>query len=216
MKREFQVTLIIILTGSVFITSGNFVNATNSPKYYFVVATLLVGTAITAIHKKKITFDVLCVKSILWGISIICFLQACYGLIQFVDWLPSNHSKFAITGSFDNPAGFAAVLAMSFPIGLFLQLKAKKIEKYLTIIILMVITIAVFLSESRTGILAIIISLVVFLLFGTNVVSKFRQYRYYKLITVLILFCLVFGVSIFYHKKKRFGNWQDANLESFI
>ncbi|WP_320167768.1 hypothetical protein [Mangrovibacterium marinum] len=102
-----------IFSGSVFLTSGKFVNDTNTPKFYFVVAALLVAVAITAImYKKKITFGVLSNRSILWCISIICFLQACYGLIQFADWLPSNYSKFAITGSFDNPAGFAAVLGM--------------------------------------------------------------------------------------------------------
>lgn len=116
----------ILFAGSVFLTSGKFVNPTNTPKFYFFIATLLGALAIIAIHKKKITFGVLSSKAILWGICIICFLQACYGLSQFVDWLPSNSSKFAVTGSFDNPAGFAAVLAMGFPIGLNLFLKAKK------------------------------------------------------------------------------------------
>ncbi|MDD4437871.1 MAG: O-antigen ligase family protein [Tissierellia bacterium] len=191
----------ILFAGSVFFTSGKFVNPINTPKFYFVIAILLCAVAIAAIHKKKITFDVLSSKAILWGISISCFLQACYGLSQFVGWLPSNHSKFVITGSFDNPAGFTAVLAMGFPISLLLLLKTEKNEKYSTIIILMVIAISILLSGSRTGILAIIISLVVFILFDTNIVSEFRQFRYYKLLTVSILFCFVYGASIFYHKK---------------
>lgn len=103
---------IILFAGSVFFTSGKFVNPTNTPKFYFVIATLLGAVAITAIHKKKITFGVLSNNIILWGVSIICFIQTCYGLFQFVNWLPSNNAKFAITGSFDNPAGFAAALAM--------------------------------------------------------------------------------------------------------
>lgn len=196
----------LIFTGGVFLTSGKFVNATNTPKFYFVVVSLLVATAITAIHKKKIIFGVLSSKALLWGISIICFLQACYGLCQFVDWVPSNDSKFAITGSFDNPAGFAMVLAMGFPVSLFLYTEAKKIEKYLTTVILMVIAIGIFLSKSRTGVLAIIISSVIFLLFDTNIVSKFRQLRNYKLLTFLIMVCFVASVSVLYHQKKNSAN----------
>ena len=201
-----KILILLIYLGSVFITSGKFVNATNSPKYYFVVATILAATAITATCKKRVTFGVLSSKAIFWGISIICVLQACYGLIQFVDWLPSNHSKFAITGSFDNPAGFAAVLAMSFPISLLLHTKAKKLEKCLTIIILMVFAIVVFLSGARTGILAIIISTVAFLLFDTNIVSEFRQLKNYKLLTSLIMICFVLSLSILYHLKKDSAN----------
>nr|WP_319998902.1 O-antigen ligase family protein [uncultured Draconibacterium sp.] len=198
--------MITIFAGGVFITSGKFVNATNSPKYYFVVLTLLVTIAITVIHKKKITFGVLSDKGILWGIGSICFLQACYGLLQFIAWLPSNHSKFAITGSFDNPAGFVAVLSMGFSINLFLLVKADKFEKYLTTVFLIVIAIAVSLSGSRSGMLAIVISSVIFLLFDTNIVSKFRQLRNYKLLIFVIMICFVASVSVLYYQKKDSTN----------
>lgn len=202
MTGRIQVVIILLFTGNVFITSGKFVNATNTPKYCFVVATLLVATAITAIHKKKITFGVLSSKAILWGISIICFLQASYGLFQFVGWLPSNHSKFAITGSFDNPAGFAAVLAMGFPIGLFILVKSKAVERYLATVSSTVITIAVFLSGSPTGIFSIVISAIVFSLFSTNLISKFSQLKHYKFLSVLILICFLSGTVILYYQKK--------------
>lgn len=204
--KSFELLMPLIFAGSIFITSSKFVNAINSPKYYYVVATLLVATAITAIRKKKIDFKDLSSKAILWGISIICFLQANYGLIQFVNVLPSNHSKFAVTGSFDNPAGFSAVLAMVFPINLFLLIKAKKIEKYLTTLILIVVAIAVFFSMSRTGVLAIIISSVIFLLLDRSIVSKFRQLRNYKLLTFLIMICFVACVFVLYHQKKESAN----------
>jgi O-antigen polymerase len=198
--------VITIFTGSVFITSGKFVNATNTPKFYFVVATLLVVAAITAIHKNQISLGVFSSRTILWGINIICFLQACYGLIQFVGWLPSNHSKFAITGSFDNPAGFTAVLAIGFPIGLFLLAMGKKVERYLAASGLLVIALAVFLAEARTGILSIIFSSLAFFLFQTKIISKFQQLKYYKLLSVLILGLLVSGASILYQQKKDSAN----------
>ncbi len=95
---------------------------------------------------------------------------------------------------------------MGFPIGLFLVEKVKRIEQYLVSSALVVITIAVFLSGSRTGMLAIIISAMVFLLFRTKVIGKFLQIRYYKLLSVLILTCFVFGALILYNQKKDSAN----------
>lgn len=197
---------LIIFTGSVFLASGKFVNETNSPKFYFVVIALLVATLITAIQRKQINQSVLLNKTTFWGINIICFLQACYGLLQFVDWLPPNHPKFAITGSFDNPAGFAVVLAMGFPIGLNLFLKAKKIERYLVVTGLVVIALAIFISGSRTGILAILISSFVFLLLQTNIIDKFKELRHYKLFTILGLTFILTGSFALYHQKKDSAN----------
>lgn len=184
---------LLFFTGSVFFTSGKFVNATNTPKFYFCVAALVVTAMFIVISRKQLYFGKITGKTMLWSLGIICFLQACYGLLQFMDWLPSNHSKFVITGSFDNPAGFAAILAMSFPINLFLLIKAKKIEKYLTAVILMVIALAVFLSGARSGIFAIIISSVVFSILKTNVLI------FFKIPTVINYKskCTTFGFIIF-------------------
>jgi len=207
MKNRLIISLCITtFAGSVFITSGKFVNTTNTPKFYFVFACILLITALVAISRKSINFQTIRSKTILWGISVICFLQAGYALVQFVGWFQSNHSKFAITGSFDNPAGFAAVLAIGFPIGLFLLAKAKKVERYLASAFLVLIVIAVFLSDSRTGILAIIISSVVFLLFKTNIMSKFRQLRNYKLLSGLALGLIVGGAFMLYSQKKDSAN----------
>jgi len=205
-KKLQSCVVLLIFTGSVFITSGKFVNATNTPKLYFVIATLLVVVAINAIHTKKINRGILSSKATLWGINIICFIQACYGLCQFAGWLPSNHSKFAITGSFDNPAGFASVLAIGFPISLFLHSKSKNVAKYLASIILLVLAIAVFFSESRTGMLSILISSIIFVLFQANVVEKFRQFRYSKLLTIVMMICLLSGAYFLYLQKKDSAN----------
>ncbi len=203
---KVKLLIIFIFLGSVFLTSEKFVDATDSPKYNFIVVVLSFIVAFIAISQKRITFYVIKNKAILWGLSIIYFLQACFGLFQFAGWFPSNHSKFATTGSFDNPAGFAAVLSMGFPIGLFLLAKAKTVEKYLAASGLLAISLSVFLSGSRTGMLAIITSSVIFLIFKTNGISKFRQLRYYKLLTVLIMVCFVTSASILYQQKKDSAN----------
>ena len=95
---------------------------------------------------------------------------------------------------------------MGSPVSLFLHTEAKKIEKYLTTVILLVIAIGIFLSGSRTGMLAIIISSVVLLLFKTNIVSVFRQLRHNKFLTVLIMICFIASASVLYHQKKDSAN----------
>ncbi len=201
-----KITYILVFLGSVYVASGKFVNATNTPKLYFVLISLLVIAAFIAISRKRINLGVLSNKTILWNINIICFLQACYGLCQSLGWLPSNHSKFAITGSFDNPAGFAATLSVGFPIGLFLLIKLKKVGRYLALTGLTVIILSVLLAWSRAGILAIIISSLVFFLLQSNIIRKFRQFRYYKLFPILALVLLIAGAFIFYHHKKDSAN----------
>lgn len=201
-----NIILSLIFLGSVFLTSGKFVNAENTPKFYFVAICLLVASVFIAISRKSLNICAIKSKTILWGIYIVCFAEASYGLFQLVGWFPSNNSKFAVTGSFDNPAGFAAVLAIGFPIGLFLLAKANKIERYFAGAVTAVIVIAVFLSVSRSGILAIIIALLAFSVFRINVINKFRQFRYYKLLITLFVACFVAGSFMLYHQKMDSAN----------
>lgn len=201
-----KLSVILVFLGSVFITSGSFVETTNTPKLYFVFATLLVVFIINVLQKKQIVLDVFLSKAIFWGTSMTCIFQACYGLYQYIGWLPSNHSKFAITGSFDNPTGFAAILAMGFPIGLFLCAKSGNVKRFLAIAGLSVISIAVFLSGSRTGVLAVFISSVIVLLHKPKIIRKFQQLRYFRLLSGLILGLLISFASILYHQKKDSAN----------
>ena len=202
----FRLLMPLIFAGSVFVTSGKFVDATNTPKGYFVVIFLLAATTFIAIRQNRLNFCATENKSALWGINIICFLQACYGLCQFVGWVPSNHSEFAITGSFDNPAGFAAVMAIGFPIVLFLLVKANRIERYFVVTIMSVIVSTVFLSGSRAGMLSILISSLVFFLFQSNIISRLKLFQYYKLFSILIFVILVVGAFRLYHQKMDSAN----------
>ena len=196
------ISTVLVFLGSVFLTSEKFVDETNTPKFYFFLASVLVFIIINARSRKPITIGTFTGKTTLWGIYTVCFLQACYGLFQLAGWFPSNHSNFAVTGSFDNPAGFVAVLSLGFPIGLFLLAKAKKIEWYLTVAGLIVIAVAVFLSGSRTGMLAIFISCGVFFLLRINITDKLRHLKYYKSLLVLFPGLFICGALILYYQKK--------------
>ncbi len=195
----FRFLIFVIFTGSVFITSDKFVNATNTPKFYFVVTLFLIMGIVLALWIKQFNLNY---KILIWRIYLVCLVQAYYGLCQYIGWLLSNHSKFAITGSFDNPAGFAAVLATGFPTGLELFIRAKKTRRYLIATGLTVIVLSIFLSGSRTGMLAIIVSSSVFFLAQPDIVGKFKQIRCYKLLLILPLTSLIVLSSFFYSLKK--------------
>jgi len=91
------------------------------------------------------------------GLVFIGIAQAIYGLGQYVHWFRNMAaSGFRMSGSFDNPAGFAATLSVCFPFALFLLHKKEiywKIPGSLAIVLFIV---AVVLSQSRAGIITII------------------------------------------------------------
>lgn len=97
-------------------------------------------------------------------------------------------------------------MSLGFPIGLYLFSKAKGIEKYLAGAILAIISVAVILSGSRTGIIAIVISSGIFFAFNHNVLIKFRQLHYHKLLLGLIMICLAIGFFTLYYQKKDSAN----------
>ncbi|PCH70294.1 MAG: hypothetical protein COC06_05250 [Bacteroidales bacterium] len=71
---------------------------------------------------------------------------------------------------------------------------------------MIVITIAIFLSESRAGILAILTATAVFFLLRPDILSKFRTIKYAKLLMGLTFVFILTGAFILYHKKKDSAN----------
>lgn len=116
--------LIIIFLGSVFLTSEKFVDTTNTAKFYFTVLATLFFTILLVLNKKlKSETKKLGLLITLKGLYIVGVIQAIYGILQYVGIFASNHHRFSITGSFDNPAGFSSILALLFPIGLYWCIK---------------------------------------------------------------------------------------------
>lgn len=70
--------------------------------------------AFLALQRKSIVTDMT-----IWGSIIVssCWVQAVYGILQYVGLFPS-HATFRVTGSFDNPAdlplAFVPVAFLSF------------------------------------------------------------------------------------------------------
>ena len=58
----------------------------------------------------------LCPPKCLFGAVIVFALAtSLFGILQYAEFIPSRNPNFAVTGNFDNPAGFAASLACALP-----------------------------------------------------------------------------------------------------
>lgn len=121
------------------------------------------------------------------GLILVCFLQAIYGLLQYFSVFFS-HSIYKITGSFDNPAGFAACLCAGLPfVGFLVSQNNKKYIRYSGWIILVIITTAVVLSYSRAGIISIAVVCAIFLF------QKLNQKRIWQCLLLSSLALMLFG-----------------------
>ncbi|HXJ99845.1 MAG TPA: hypothetical protein VNJ50_13415, partial [Gelidibacter sp.] len=124
---KFKIGIVLIFLGSVFLTSEKFVNTENTVKFYITVFGLFIGiiTLLLRSVNIKIAVQEIASLSMMKGLYVVGVFQALYGVLQYIGKYQSNHSSFAVTGSFDNPAGFIAVLSLLFPIGVFWSLKSK-------------------------------------------------------------------------------------------
>lgn len=67
--------------------------------------------------------------SVVWSLIILGGVEAVWGLRQIYGLTVSNHSLYALTGSFYNPGPYSGYLAMVFPICLSEWLDLKKVKK---------------------------------------------------------------------------------------
>lgn len=71
----------------------------------------LIVISIKSLYNKILNFNVLTMSYI---IVVVCTFQALYGISQWLQ-LVRFDNKYGITGSFDNPAGFAVSLCIGLP-----------------------------------------------------------------------------------------------------
>jgi len=99
----------------------------------------------------------LSIKWLFIGFALFGIFQTAYGLLQYMNWYTGYLNSFRINGSFDNPAGFAASLSVCFPFTLFLLIKKESYWKIAGGVAALLFIVAVFLSQSRAGIIAILV-----------------------------------------------------------
>src|SRR5690606_21822905 len=116
-----------------------------------------------------------------------CLIQIVYVTLQYAMIIPTHH-KFVILGSYGNPSGLATNLAVIFP----LIFMFSKQDKIISVIFASVVLVTVILSESRTGLIAIVLVSAIY--FYNNFPTRFHFYK--KHIPFLLLF-LGAALSIF-------------------
>ena len=105
------------------------------------------------VHSEEV-FDF---QEIYFVVTAFAGLEALLGIAQYFRWYEVYNFNFPVTGTFDNPAGLGIILAVCFPLGFsFMFGKSCKL-KWWGGIISCLLLVAVFLSGSRTGLIALVV-----------------------------------------------------------
>lgn len=199
---------ISVFLGSVFLTSEKFVNTENSIKFYFTLISVFIGVIFLLIKSSNMTLEVQKITSttVMKGLFIVGVFQSLYGILQYIGKYPSNHNSFAVTGSFDNPAGFIAVLSLLFPIGIFWCIKSKKLEQRFVFFSVGLIIFSIIISGSRTGLLAVIISTISIFIIEFQLLSKIKHLKFFKLKVCSTIILLLASLFLLYVWKPDSAN----------
>lgn len=179
-------SFIALCVGSIFVHSYLFTDSYIVPKWLFTVAgTLAMGLlyAFRVLFGKPLKIDIQWAAIVLVAV---CFALAIYGMLQYVGLLMSP-STYKITGSFDNPAGFAACLCAGLPFAGFLFSKEYKLVRYIAWGFIAISIIAIVLSHSRAGIISVAVVGCVILF------QKLKRKRVWKYSLLGVLVLLLVG-----------------------
>lgn len=179
--------------GTLFANSNQFVDSQIMPKWFMMFGGILLLASYciikfllcpngTAKNSKNIE------PYIIGAIIITTSCQALYGILQYFYILPST-SNFQVTGSFDNPAGFAASLCTAFPFYILAFIKSKRYLRWSISCMSVFVVAAILLSESRAGILSLI---VILLCFGIQRLKLFSKIKW--ILLPLLLIGIVIGL----------------------
>ena len=136
-----------------------------------------------------------CMVSI--GLMLAGMVEAVWGLLQVYGYEYSNHSLYALTGSFYNPGPYSGFLAMCLPVALHEWLIGKKIWKHFALVTLVLIMVMLPSGMSRSAWLAAVISSVYVV--AMHYREKLYKYRMLFCGGGLLLLVLCIGA---YHWKK--------------
>lgn len=188
---------LLLCASSMFMCSQQITDSHITPKWLIFIAFILylgVFQPIKAILNKPIKADVFTVGI---SISTVCLLQAIYGITQFSGLL-SSHFIYQVTGSFDNPAGFAACLCAGLPfVGFLLSRDKNRLIRISGWIIGLIISVAVILSHSRAGIISIAI---------IGYICLYRQFYEKRLLKYLLAGGIIILLVGCYWMKKDSAN----------
>ena len=132
-----------------------------------------------------------------WLLIVAGTIEAVLGLLQVYGYEPSNHSLYALTGSFYNPGPYSGFLAMCLPLALHEWLEGKKIWKHVALMALVLMVVVLPSGMSRSAWLAAIVASCY--VWGMHYRDRLCRYRKFFWIGGLLLIVSAIGA---YHWKK--------------
>ena len=149
---------------------------------------------------------------VVWLLILAGAIEAIWGLLQVYGYEPSNHSLYALTGSFYNPGPYSGFLAMCLPLALHEWLEGKRIWKHVALVALVLMLVVLPSGMSRSAWLAALVAS------GYVLGMHYREKvcRYWKYFCVGSLLLAVLGVGAYHWKKDsadgRLLMWKVATL----
>ena len=136
-------------------------------------------------------------RIITWLLIAFGVKEAVLGLLQVYGYEPSNHSLYALTGSFYNPGPYSGFLALCLPLALRGWLEGKRIWKHLALVAWVLMLVVLPSGMSRTAWLAAIVaSCYVWVMYYRD-----RLYRFRKVFWAGGLLLVLLSIGAYHWKK---------------
>lgn len=197
--RVEHVLLFLLCIVSIFAYSNNMNDTYVVPKWCYTIlffVLILIVWSVKKLFNQVFHFDILAISYI---IIVACTFQVMYGIAQWLQ-LVSFDGNYGITGSFDNPAGFAINICIAFP---FILLCKKSAMSNLGVFVMVLLTLffvfAIVISESRAGMISMLAIVCIELYRHFPVKTKS------KAIAIFCMFLLFLSGSYFLKKDSADG-----------
>ena len=134
---------------------------------------------------------------IIWSLIAAGAVEAVWGLLQVYGYEPSNHSLYALTGSFYNPGPYSGFLAMCVPVALHEWLEGKRIWKHMALVALVLMLVVLPSGMSRSAWVAALVAS------GYVLGMHYREglYRYRNVFWIGGLLLILLGIGAYHWKK---------------
>ncbi len=205
LKKSCKYYLFLVLfcglcLGALFTVSDSFVDSRTVPKWYafYYGVSLLIISAILLRKIERGLFEKY--RDFIFLIVVTCCLgQAIYGVLQYCGFL-SAYNSFRVTGSFNNPAGFAACLCAGLPFVTCLSRDKRKWIKWYSFAAAIIIAVGIVFSFSRAGMISLVVMASAFL------ISRIKsRNRVWAMLVTVVLFLGVLAALYFAKKDSADG-----------
>ena len=134
---------------------------------------------------------------VVWSLILFGSVEAVWGLLQVYGYEPSNHSLYALTGSFYNPGPYSGFLAMCLPLALHEWLEGKRIWKHVALVAWVLMLVVLPSGMSRSAWLAALVAS------GYVLGMHYREklYRYRNVFWIGGLLLMILGIGAYHWKK---------------